>query len=229
MSMLKKGSLIVSCMVLENDPIDLYDNHFLSHMCKMIEIGGAGGIKLSDGELIRKVKQLGINIPIIGIDKVYKNKQVLITPDIEGAKKVIDSGADILSMQVVENNPDFTLDKIEAAINKIKSLYNIKIIGAISTLEEGIMAEKFGVDYVATTLAGYTPHSNKINGPDFYLVEELIKKLSIPVIAEGKYDSKEQVKKAVEMGAHSVVVGTAITRPHIITKNYCNALNEIEV
>lgn len=228
MTAINVGSLIVSCIALDGDPKDIYDNCFMVNMCKLAVLGGAGALKLSDMNLIRDIKKLSTGIPVIGIQKLYKNGRIQITPDYLSAKEAAESGADIISIQVVENDPDFSLESIEEVIHRIKKEYNIPVIGAVSTLYEGITAQKFGVDYVATTLAGYTPHSIKKNGPDFELLLDLYKHLSIPVIAEGRYDSTESIKKAIECGAHSVVVGTAITRPHILTKWFYDVMQRGE-
>ena len=40
----------------------------------------------------------------------------------------------------------------------------------------------------------------------------------IPILAEGRYWERHQVKTAFDLGAYSVVVGSAITRPHLITE-----------
>ena len=37
---------------------------------------------------------------------------------------------------------------------------------------------------------------------------------------EGRIWEPEQVDKAFEIGAHSVVIGSAITRPQLITKRF---------
>ena len=77
---------------------------------------------------------------------------------------------------------------------------------------------------VGTTLSGYTPYSKKIEGPDYELVEELTKKLRIPVIAEGRIHEPAQAKKMLELGAYSVVVGRAITRPLEIAQRFVRAI-----
>ena len=58
--------------------------------------------------------------------------------------------------------------------------------------------------------------------PDFELLEDLVKNVSIPVILEGRIWSPEDVKKGFELGAHCVVIGSAITRPQLITKRFIN-------
>jgi len=91
----------------------------------------------------------------------------------------------------------------------------------ISTVDEGVNCEKLGVDMVSTTLAGYTQYSPlKNNGPDFELLEELVKNVKVPVILEGRIWSPDEVDKAFSLGAHCVVIGSAITRPQLITKRF---------
>ena len=91
----------------------------------------------------------------------------------------------------------------------------------ISTLDEGLACERMGVDILSTTLSGYTQYSPlKNNEPDFELLENLVKKTSKPVVLEGRIWKPEEVTKAFEIGAHCVVIGSAITRPQLITKRF---------
>lgn len=94
----------------------------------------------------------------------------------------------------------------------------------ISTLTEGIEAEKTGADLVGTTMSGYTSHSQKVEGPDIKLVEGLLKNVSIPVIAEGRIHTPKEAKQMIELGAFAVVVGGAITRPYEIAKRFYDVL-----
>ena len=91
----------------------------------------------------------------------------------------------------------------------------------ISTLEEGLNAEKLGANILSTTLSGYTQFSqNRGDGPDFELLEQLVKNTNLPVVLEGRIWNPEEVTKAFELGAHCVVIGSAITRPQFITKRF---------
>ena len=94
----------------------------------------------------------------------------------------------------------------------------------ISNYEEGINAYKAGVDMLGTTLSGYTDYTEKLEGPDFDLVKKLVESVDIPVIAEGRVHYPDQAAKMLEIGAHAVVVGGAITRPLEITERFIEAI-----
>jgi N-acylglucosamine-6-phosphate 2-epimerase len=47
------------------------------------------------------------------------------------------------------------------------------------------------------------------------------------VILEGRVWSPDEVKQAYEYGAFAVVVGSAITRPQLITKRFVNAIPQM--
>ena len=105
---------------------------------------------------------------------------------------------------------------------QIKAKYpNLVIIADISTAEEGIKAYSYGADMVGTTLSGYTKHSRQeLITPDFELLEKLVKELDCPIILEGRVWEPSEVDKAFELGAYSVVIGSAVTRPQLITKRF---------
>ena len=61
-------------------------------------------------------------------------------------------------------------------------------------------------------------------GPDYKLLQNLVKTVDKPVILEGRIWTPEEVKKAFEYGAHCVVIGSAITRPQLITKRFIEGI-----
>jgi len=97
----------------------------------------------------------------------------------------------------------------------------------ISTVEEALTAVAAGADIVATTLSGYTPATaHRRDSPDLDVVRELVARVQVPVIAEGRFWTPEELCQAISLGAHAVVVGTAITNPQAITARFVRALQE---
>lgn len=53
-----------------------------------------------------------------------------------------------------------------------------------------------------------------------------MRSVSHEVIAEGNINTPEKVRRVMDLGVYSVVVGSAITRPQIITKQFVEALKK---
>ena len=71
---------------------------------------------------------------------------------------------------------------------------------------------------------GYTEYTKNDKAPNFELIKNLVANIPIPVIAEGRIHTPEQAKKMLELGAYSVVVGGAITRPLEITNRFLEGM-----
>ena len=95
-----------------------------------------------------------------------------------------------------------------------------------STVEEALQADRMGFDFIGTTLVGYTEQSRelKIEQDNFSIIREILDKVSHRVIAEGNINTPEKVRKVMDLGVYSVVVGSAITRPQLITRSFVQAL-----
>lgn len=218
-----KGKLIVSCQALEGEP--LYVPGFMAKMALAAKLGGAVGIRANTPADIKSIKDT-VDLPVIGIWKIVSsNSDVYITPSLEAVDAVIMAGADIVALDCTfrKNAEKKWAWKL---IKEIKNKYNIIVMADISTLDEGINAEKEGADLISTTLSGYTPYSRHGNGPDFELIRELKGHVKIPVMAEGRIWTTEHAKEALRCGAHGVIVGGAITRPLEITSRFVEALKE---
>ena len=98
----------------------------------------------------------------------------------------------------------------------------------IATLDEAVRAEKLGFDCASTTLIGYTEQSKgqNIADNDFEILKQILAAVHIPVIAEGHVDTPEKAKRVLELGAYSVVVGSIITRPQLITKSFVEVIGK---
>jgi N-acylglucosamine-6-phosphate 2-epimerase len=218
-----KHGLIVSCQSEGNDPFNSPEGVAL--FAKAAEMGGASGIR-SEG--IEKTKRIieTVNLPVIGLIKSkFEDGSVKITGSLKDVEELLKIGCEFIAI-------DGTFRKREGMsgpefINKVKKEFNSLIIADISTFEEALACVDAGADCVSTTLSGYTPETKHLNNnqPDFELLQRLTKNLKIPIIAEGRYNRPEYASQAIKLGAWCVVVGTAITRPRIITQWF---VDEIE-
>jgi len=63
--------------------------------------------------------------------------------------------------------------------------------------------------------------------PDWGLLESMVDRLpNVPVICEGRIHTPRQARRARDIGAWAVVVGTAITHPRRVTSWFNAALHE---
>ncbi|MGD6870975.1 N-acetylmannosamine-6-phosphate 2-epimerase [Sutcliffiella horikoshii] len=217
-----KGKLIVSCQALENEP--LHGSEVMAKMAKAAYIGGASGIRANGLEDIKAIKQ-AVALPIIGLVKRdYPDSEVYITATKKEVDELIEAGVDIIALDAT-NRTRPNSETLETLVAYIKA-NNILVMADISTFEEGKCAAELGVDCVSTTMSGYTAYSPQKQEPDFYLLKKLVKELSIPVFAEGRISTPEEAKRALDLGAFSVVVGSAITRPQEITKNFAKVFEK---
>jgi N-acylglucosamine-6-phosphate 2-epimerase len=214
----KKG-LIVSCQAYPGDP--LYGPQFMAAMAEAAQQGGAVAIR-AQGIADIKAIQSKVRLPIIGIiKKNYKGSGVYITPTELEVKSLLKAKVGIVALDAtLRNRP-----KGEKLKDLIRMIHAGKALamGDVSTLREGIEAEKLGVDILSTTLAGYTPARKRTEGPDLGLLKQLAGRCAVPLIGEGRFETPEQVKKAVKMGAYGVVIGRAITIPQAITRKFAQA------
>ncbi len=217
-----KNKVIVSVQAMPSEP--LYKEECMAAMMQSVVKGGAAALRVAGVRDVINAKKL-FKIPVIGITKpevIPPNWReiVYITPTIKDAKDLIQAGADIIAFDGTsrprgENNLTQLIRFIK--INKKVAMADV------STLQEGISARILGADIVSTTLSGYTLESPEVSDqPDFELLKRLVEALDCPVILEGRIWTPEQVDKAFEIGAHSVVIGSAITRPQLITKRFVN-------
>ncbi|MCM3585314.1 N-acetylmannosamine-6-phosphate 2-epimerase [Mesobacillus maritimus] len=213
--------LIVSCQALEDEP--LHDSYIMSKMALAAKQGGASGIRANTVKDIQAIKK-AVDLPIIGIiKKDFSDSEVYITPTIQEIDDLYQEGVDIIAFDATEQVRPGGLSFVEF-FAEVKAKYpNQLFMADTSTLEEAIVAEKAGVDIVATTMVGYTPQSKGF--VPLEVLKKVVEAVKVPVIAEGNMDTPEKAKQALEFGAHAVVVGSAITRPKLITEKFAKAVN----
>lgn len=219
-----KKHLIVSCQALEDEP--LHSSFIMSRMAVAAMQDGAKGIRANSIEDIEAIKK-AVPLPVIGIIKRdYKDSDVYITPTYEDVDHLVQVGCDIIAMDATISMRPGCIS-LDTFFKKVKEKYPKQLFMAdCSTVEEAVHADELGFDFIGTTLVGYTSQSkgNQINADDFKIIRDILKQVKHPVIAEGNIDTPQKAKRVLELGCYSVVVGSIITRPQIITKRFTDVI-----
>lgn len=220
-----KGKLIVSCQALPHEP--LHSSFIMGRMALAAKEGGAYGIRADTKEDIAEI-QTQVDLPVIGIVKRdYEDSKVYITPTMKEINELMEVRPDIIALDATHSlRPGGrTLDEF---YREIRNSYPEQLLMAdCSTVEEALFADQLGFDFIGTTLVGYTDQSKslKIESNDFEIIRQIVAKVKHRVIAEGNINTPEKARRVIELGAFSVVVGSIITRPQLITKSFAEALD----
>lgn len=216
-----RNKLIVSVQAEGDFPLN--QPYHLTALAQTAVIGGACAIRANEPDNIRAMKQV-LNVPIIGLyKKDYDGFDVRITPTIIEVRAIIEAGCDMVALDMTARpRPDGMA--LETLIQMIRDESDIPIMADIATLEEGMTAVKLGVDVVATTLSNYSDYSLYPPSYSIRLIQDLRKAIDTPIIAEGGISTPDDAHAVLVAGATSVVVGSMITRPHMITERFANSV-----
>lgn len=221
-----QGGLVVSCQALADEP--LHSSYIMSKMAIAAKLGGAAGIRANGYEDIMAIKQQ-VKLPVFGIVKRdYPDSKIYITATMKEIDELVAAEVEVIALDATDQlRPnEKTLEEFYFDIKK--KYPNQLLMADISTFEEGVKAYELGFDFVATTLAGYTAYTKNEALPNVKLVQSLTEAVNIPVMAEGGYWKAEDLEEALLAGAHSCIVGSAITRPMEITKRFVSSMNNIK-
>lgn len=213
------NSLVVSCQARPGNPLHGPDTMAL--MARAAQAGGATGIRANGAGDIAAIHE-AVDLPIIGIDKRGDPGGVYITPTVDSAAAMVAAGAALVAIDgTTRTRPDGRT--LADHITGIHEQVGVPVMADVDTLATGEAARRAGADLVASTLSGYLPGAVAGDGPDVDLVEALAERLDCPVVAEGRYWTREHVRAALDAGAYAVVVGTAVTNPAAITRRLVEA------
>ncbi len=225
-----KDGLIVSCQAVPGEP------HYMPGITTMYaecaKWAGAAGLRVNSPEDIRAIKEK-VDLPVVGIWKIDRNiKDVYLTPSLEAARTVWEAGAEIIAIQATNHYREDGKLAYETIREVKEHIPEALIFADVATAEDARIAASCGADFVAPTLSGYTKAGcfDKLNiqdAPDFILLRDIVdavKGTGSRVIMEGKVSTPEIAVQCLYMGAYAVVVGNAITRPHITAKRFARAI-----
>ncbi|MFE3904536.1 N-acetylmannosamine-6-phosphate 2-epimerase [Streptomyces sp. NPDC059153] len=209
-----QGRLIVSCQAPPGDP--MRETGTLVRLARSAVAGGGAAIRANEPEVVAAIVE-AVDLPVIGLWK-DGDTGVYITPTVRHALALVEAGADVVAADATGRpRPDgSTFAELVEAVHAAGAL----VMADVSTLAEGIAAAGQGADLVSTTLSGYVPGTPEQTGPDLGLVASLSAAIDVPVVAEGRINTPDDAAEALARGAHSVVVGTAITAPTALTARF---------
>lgn len=213
-----RGGLIVSCQARPDNPL-----HGPVHMAAAAiaaENAGAVGIR-AEGVADISAIRAAVRLPILGIRKILDGRPVYITPTFETAAEIVAAGADIVAIDAtLRERPDGTT--AADLIARIRLQLGVPVMADIDCVEAAETAVRAGADLIATTLSGYTGATVPTD-PDLELITVLKNTVDVPILAEGRLWTPDDVRDAFAAGAYAVVVGTAITNPGRITERFVRA------
>lgn len=221
-----KGKLIVSCQALDNEP--LHSPFIMSRMALAAAQGGAAAIRANSVVDIEAIRQQ-VSLPVIGIIKRdYPDSAVFITATMREVDELMALTPEIIALDATSRSRPGG-ETLAGLVTKIRARYpSVLLMADIATVEEAKTAQALGFDCVGTTLYGYTADTagRKLKEADCQFLRHVLAAVTLPVVAEGNVETPELAARCLALGAHTVVVGGAITRPQQITARFVAAINE---
>lgn len=222
-----KNGLIVSCQMEKHAPC--YDEDIIELMAKAALWGGACSLRINGVDNIKKIRNL-TNVPIIGLIKVFRDDtEVFMTPTIKEVDEVIEAGADIVAIDGTDRMIDGK--KAYEIITEIKNKYpNTVILADVRDEVDALASLELGADMVAPTFYRFKKDAKSSDLPDWEMFSKMCKlcKGKGLVLMEGKIWTPDDAIRAFHYGAYAVVVGSAITRPHLIARRFYDHINGFE-
>ncbi len=178
--------------------------------------GGAAGLRIEGSDRVCAVRSK-FGVPIIGlIKRDLLDSPVRITPYLHDVEALAQAGSDIIAVDVTDRVRPVSVSNLIAHIHS----FGLLAMADCSTFTEAKVALEAGADILGSTMSGYTGGTIP-REPDIELVKAL-RSLNAFVIAEGRINTPELAGRAAMAGADAVVVGSAITRPDVVTSWFVN-------
>ncbi|WP_434593635.1 N-acetylmannosamine-6-phosphate 2-epimerase [Brevibacterium sp. 1718] len=215
-----RGRLIVSAQAYPGEP--MRDPRTMAQVAASAVIGGAAAVRVQGLGDIQATRS-AVDVPVIGLWKDGKDG-VVITPTYQHAYAVALAGSHIVALDGTRRERPDGLSLAET-VKRLHEQTNALVMADCGSLDDAKAAADAGADIVGTTLAGYSGERPATEGPDLELISA-IRAAELPalLVAEGRIHTPLHATAAREAGAHSVVVGTAITHPATITSWFTEAV-----
>ena len=218
-----RHGLIVSCQARQGWA--MHGSDIMAAFAPAAREGGAVGLRGNGVQDLLKMRERVPDLPMIGINKQWlQGYEVYITPTYESARQIIETGVEVIALDATPRTRPGGVTFAQLAEEIRRKHPQVLIMGEVSTAREAKALRDLDIDLISTTLSGYTPDSEGIKTVNLPLIREIRESTPFPIIAEGQIHTVEDAVAAYEAGAHSVVVGTSITRPEIITARFVQGI-----
>jgi len=223
-----KGQMIISCQAIPGEPLYVEEKSVMYLMARAAKMAGTPAIRTSSIRDVAAIKE-ETGLPVIGLVKIqYPGFESYITPTMKEIDELMEVKPEIIAVDAtISLRPgNVTLDEF---YHQIREKYPEQLLMAdCSTVEEALHADELGFDFIGTTMVGYTEQSkgDRIEANDFEIIRTILSKVKHHVIAEGNINTPEKARRVVELGCYSVVVGSIITRPQLITKSFTEEMKK---
>ncbi len=216
-----QNGLIVSCQAPIESP--MHAPVVIAAMAQAAINQGAVGVRLDTPAHVEAVRTQ-ITAPIVGLWKQQiPGFEVYITPQFHHAAAIAQAGAEVIAIDATRRDRPGG-ETVAALISRIHKELGKLVMADVDTLEAAIAAAKAGADLIGTTLYGYTSATQQQTPPGFDLLAQMVEAIEVPIICEGGIASPQMARKALDLGAYAVVVGTAITGIELQVKAYNAAI-----
>lgn len=219
-----KNKLIISCQALPDEP--LHSSFIMARMARAAKQAGAAAIRANSVVDIQAIQD-ETGLPMIGIAKVdYPDSPVYITPTMKEMRAIAATGVAVVACQVTGQKRPYDEQLSDIVTQFRQEFPDTLLMADTDTFENAQVADQLGFDMIGTTMRGYTPASEGLNiaDDDFAYLKQLLEFTKTPIVVEGRIDTPTKMRRALDLGAHTVVVGSAITRPLVIATEFMKAL-----
>ncbi len=225
MGKLTRG-LIVSCQACKGEPLYGYN---VMHLFAIAAVaGGAVGIRALQSD-IRAIKS-AVGVPVIGLTKhIWDDSEIYITSTRDEVDSLLETQCEVITMDATSRFRHGG-ERLEDLVRYVREhAPDRELMADVADEDDVKNAVCLGFDYVSTTLRGYTEGTKGVRLPDIEFMrktKQLLAGSQTKMIAEGGIFEAGEMKAIGEINPYAVVVGSAITRPKVITQRLSNALKE---
>lgn len=223
-----KGGLIVSCQMEKHAPC--YSEDSVELLAKAAVWAGACALRINGVENVKKIKSMFEDIPVIGLVKVFRDDtDVFMTPTMKEVEQLIEAKADIIAIdgtdRLIDGHPGWDI------IPQIKAKYpDVVVLADVRDEVDAVNSFKLGADMAAPTFYRFKKDAKSTDLPDWQMFAKMCRECKDlgPILMEGKVWTPDDAIRALHYGAYAVVVGSAITRPHLVARRFVDHMNGFE-